>query len=116
MDLGVLSFINLASLGGMLYFGGNIVKEWTDLSSFQSAKVYSPNRLLQYFQRKDFKKQAKINEDNPEEYVVRGFVEGYVDCKNPFKSVIDRKTKLIYSLYYKNEIYSNDSLGKPTRF
>ena len=52
---------------------------------------------------------AKKSEENPDEYIIKGFVEGYVDCKKPIKSKIDRKTDLVYSYYVRSDIYSNDT-------
>lgn len=111
MEVGITSFINLSCISGLIYYFNKMRKENKSLEKFQKAKVYSPNRLLQYFLRDDFRATAKKSPDNPDEYTIRGFCEGYVDCKNPQLSLIDRKTKLIYSVYYKDEIYSNDNFS-----
>lgn len=112
MDIGIASIINLSCLGGVIYLSSNLVKEKKEHAEFMKAKVYSPNRLLSYFTRDDFRKVTKKSEDNPEEYIVRAFVEGIADCKTPVKSIIDGKSKLVYSYYYRDEIYSNDSFNQ----
>lgn len=112
MDVGIVGLLNLSCLGGLLYLGNNIIKESSALNEFDKAKLFSPNRLIQYFQRKNSEATTKRSDENPDERIIRGFVEGYVDCKNPITSKIDRKTKLIYGLYFKDDIYSNDSFNR----
>jgi len=42
--------------------------------------------------------------------VLRGFIEGVATSKEEFKSVIDKRTPLIYSLSYREDISSVDTL------
>lgn len=112
MEIALAGLLNIASLGGIGYLSSCLKKEKLKLKDIEGARVFSPSRLLSHLAKPEFISKLKQSLENPDEYLLKTFVEGYVDCNNPIHSIIDGKTKLIHSLYYKDEIYSNDSFAK----
>src|SRR5690348_15915442 len=112
MDVKIASVISLLSSGGLCYLGYLIRKSNNQLKEYESHKVYSPSSLVNEVQKKSFLENITKNPDNPDEYLLNAFVEGYVECKKPIKSKLDGKTDLVYSVYYKRDICSNDSLAE----
>ena len=112
MEIVLASILNLASLGGLGYLNSCLNKEKLKLQEIEGAKVFSPTRLLNFLARSDVLDKLRRSQENPDEYILKAFIEGYTECNKPIQSVIDGKTQLIYSLCFKDEIYSNDYLAK----
>jgi len=112
MEIALASFLNLASLGGLGYLSSVLKQERKKLNEIEGAKVYSPSRLLSHLAKPEFLSKLLKSSENPEEYLIKTFIEGYVDCNKPIQSIIDGKTKLIHSMCFRDEIYSNDPLAK----
>lgn len=109
MDIGIASILNLSSLGGIIYFVKNYRDSKKMMEEIKENKVSSPSRWLARLDHESVRSNLKKSEENPHEHIIKGFVEGYVNCEKPLKSKIDGKTPLVYSLYVKNDIYSNES-------
>jgi len=116
MEIALASLLNLASIGGLGYLNACLKQERQKLSEIEGAKVYSPSRLLSHLIRPEFLAKLTKSSENPDEFSFKTFIEGYVNCNNPIRSLIDGKTKLVHSLYFKDEIYSNDTLAKARGF
>jgi len=116
MDLALSGGISFASLISMILLGKSINKDKKQLDQFEKTKTYTPSDLIQYFNDfKDNPDKLRPNPDNLSEYISTNFVEGYVHCDNPFTSIINKRIKLVYSYYYKDPIYSNDTLMDESR-
>ena len=72
-----------------------------------NAKVYFPDRLVRAFNNPEFLSKAARNPENSDEYIIKAFVQGTVTCKNPIRSTINKQDKLVYSKYYREDVYSN---------
>jgi len=108
MDTGIAisSFINVCCTGGLFYFFRRLNRENASLSEIQSTPVFTPSSALKIAQQGNLQQ----NPLNSSEYIIKAFVEGFVECSHPIKSRINGKTDLVYSKTFKTEIRSNDSL------
>jgi len=116
METTLASILNLVSVMGLGYLASCLKQEKTKLRDIESAKVYSPSRLLSLLSQSDFLEKLKKSSENSDEHILKTFIEGYIESSNPLQSIIDEKTKLVHSLYYKDDIYSNDPLTKDRGF
>lgn len=108
MDSPIASAISLLSSGGICYLGYLISKKQGQLQELSAANTYSPSTLFSEVRKSTFLENLEKNPENPQEYLIKAFVEGNAVSSNPIKSKINGKTELIYSHYTKVENRSND--------
>jgi len=112
METPLAVIVNVASIAGLCYFTSCLKQENFKLREIKNAKVYSPARLLAQLAQSEFLNNLKKSADNPNEYLLKAFIEGYTECDHPIQSIIDEKSKLVHSLYFRDKMYSNDSITK----
>ena len=107
MDTAIYAGINILSLLGFAFVSNSIIKDKKKVETFEKTKNSTPAGLIDYFQKNIaiFPK----NPTNSDELFSTLFVEGYVNATKPLTSIINKKEKLIYSYYFQEEVYSNDS-------
>ena len=111
MDTKIAAVINFLSSGGLLYLFHIKKQNKIQLEEYRATKVSTPSSLIKDFQNPRFRENFTKSSDEPNEYTIKTFVEGYVECKNPIKSVLKEKIDLVYSHLYQREIRSNDILS-----
>jgi hypothetical protein len=76
------------------------------LKTIIKTPVFHPSTLLDDIS-KNTEAIKKYFRSSDEEVVGKVFIEGYLQTKYPITSVIEKKD-LLFSLFYKDKIYSND--------
>jgi len=109
----VASVVSLLSFGALYKLNSNEEKANKKLKEYKEARLYFPSTLSKNFKNPEFYKNLPRSSENPNEYKLKAFVEGYVTCKNPIKGKLDGKQELVYSKVTKREIRSNDFLTYP---
>ena len=112
MDLAFAGAVNLGSLFSFWALWNSFTKENATLSLIESSKTFTPFRLLQYLKNQKFLEKWTPSTDLTDEYVSRAFIEGVTKCDAPLKSIIDKQTELVYQLFYRDDIFSNDTFIK----
>jgi len=112
MDIALASLLNIASLGGLHYLFQRKSQEKEILQEIEASKVYSPHKLLTSFQSPIFLAKAKRNMENPDEFAIKAFLEGSVECEKPITSIINKKEKLVHRVYFCEDLYSNDRISR----
>jgi len=110
MDLAIASLVSLCSSGGICYLTYHLLKQNTQFKGLNEAKLYSPSSLISEFQNPRKKDTFSQRKADPNEYVTNAFVEGYVYCREPIRSHVNRRANLAYSLIYKQEIREKNPL------
>ncbi len=100
----------IISLGGFCYFKSKLNEKDALAAQIKNTKTYFPSALLKKFKDPQFRSNVSVNPDNSNELVMKAFVEGYVQTKNPLKSSLDPTKEVVLSQIQKREIRSNDSV------
>jgi len=114
MDIAFYGGLSIASLYGFLNVNNSLTEDRKKLNRFYKAKSFTPYSLLEHLTSGDIG-TLKKNPENPTEYITTSFVEGLVDCTHPVTSILNKKSKLVYSYSYIDDLYSNDSIMSEER-
>jgi len=104
MDLVIASAISAISAGSLGYIAYQIKKKEGEFALLSSAKEYSPSSLMNALSETQF-----YPGDKPGEYWINAFIGGDTSCQSPVISSVNGKTKLLYSLIYRQEIRENNT-------
>jgi len=104
MDLAIASLVSLCSSGGICYLTYHFIKKNGQFKELDQARVYSPSSLISEFNQPSSTNLFNQRKADPNEYTINAFVEGYVQCREPIRSEVNRRTNLVYSVIYRKEI------------
>lgn len=108
----LLSLLGVASSTCMMLLYRSAKRDIDRLHDMEHARVFSTHKLANSLEDPNFLAAASVNPLNPDEHIIKAFVEGKVRCENPIKGTIPgNDSELVYRIYHRADIYSNQLLN-----